>query len=102
MIHELKTRTDFFDAVLSGKKKFEVRKNDRDFRPGDLLALNEFWDGEYTGRSIVVGVDYLLSDSELVKEGFVVLGIRSCEVMWACGDHDGVQLATSRYPKEDS
>lgn len=101
MIHELKTRTDFFDAVLSGKKKFEVRKNDRDFRPGDLLALNEFQDGEHTGRSIVVGVDYLLSDPEFVKEGFAVLGIRSCEVAWACSDYDEVPLATARYPKED-
>lgn len=100
MIHELKTSTGFFGDVLSGKKKFEVRKNDRDFRPGDLLALNEIEDGRYTGRSLVVGVDYLLDNLDYVKEGFVILGIRACEVMWANADHDGVPLATSRYPKE--
>ena len=34
MQHELKTVQPFFDDVLTGKKKFEVRKNDRCFDAG--------------------------------------------------------------------
>jgi len=37
--HYLKTEVEYFDAVKSGKKKFEIRKNDRDFMVGDMVTL---------------------------------------------------------------
>ena len=45
---------EYFDAVESGKKKFELRLNDFGVEEGDILLL-EVWDTktkEYTGRSI--------------------------------------------------
>ena len=42
MVHALKIYPEYYEAVKSGKKPFEVRKNDRDFKVGDILALNEF------------------------------------------------------------
>ena len=47
--HELKLDIKYFDDVKSGKKKFEIRKNDRDFVVGDILDLKA-WDsslGQY-------------------------------------------------------
>lgn len=41
-IHELKTWPEFFSELQAGRKTFEVRLNDRDFRVGDVLALREF------------------------------------------------------------
>lgn len=38
-IHELKLDIKYFDDVKSGKKNFEVRKNDRDFQVGDILKM---------------------------------------------------------------
>lgn len=35
-LHELKLKTNYF-GVLSGRKTFELRKNDRDFQVGDLI-----------------------------------------------------------------
>lgn len=69
---------EWFDAVASGKKKFELRLNDFDIHEGDTLVLEE-WDPktkEYTGRSIekkvtYVGkfkVDQLFWPEEAVKE----------------------------------
>ena len=42
MTHELKTWPEFFGPVWTGEKKFEIRKNDRDFAPGDTLLLREY------------------------------------------------------------
>jgi hypothetical protein len=80
MIHELKTLPEYFEDVISGKKQFEVRKFDRPFHVGDLLALNEFdiKTKTYTGRSCLVYIDYMLSDSEYVKKDYVILGIKLC------------------------
>lgn len=80
MIHELKQLTGFFEDVIDGRKTFEVRKNDRDFREGDLLALNEYGEGGYTGRCCLVKIDYILNDPNYCLKGFVVLGIKPCYV----------------------
>ena len=82
MIHALKQHPKHFADVISGKKLFEVRKNDRDYKVGDLLALNEY-DPEtksYTGNSCIVYVDYILNDPEYCKEGYVVMSIKPCVV----------------------
>jgi hypothetical protein len=60
--HDLKTWPEFFDALLTGKKTFELRNDDRDFEVGDYLCLKE-WDPTtkaYTGREMVRTVEYLL------------------------------------------
>lgn len=82
MIHALKQHPEHFSDVISGKKLFEVRKNDRDYKVGDLLALNEY-DPEtksYTGASCLVYVDYILDNPEYCKEGYVVMSIKPCVV----------------------
>ena len=72
MTHELKTWPEFFIETRGGRKKFELRKNDRDFKVGDELLLKE-WDPEpsklpgrslaigYTGRELLVRVDYIMA-----------------------------------------
>lgn len=42
MIHELKIKPKFFQDIINGIKNFEIRKNDRMFRIGDILVLSEF------------------------------------------------------------
>lgn len=76
MIHELKIKPDYFADVVSGKKTFEVRKADRPFKVGDLLALNEFENQSYTGASCLVYIDYILNDKEFLKSDYVVMSIK--------------------------
>lgn len=50
----------YFDDVLNGKKTFEIRKDEDNIQPGDLICLRE-WDGyRYTGREIHGAVSYVL------------------------------------------
>ena len=87
MIHSLKCEKQYFDAVLSGRKSFEVRINDRDFAVGDFLALNEITGDDsmpdgwaYTERSCLVEVDYILQDEEYLQPGYVCMAIKPCAI----------------------
>ncbi|MBM3120389.1 MAG: DUF3850 domain-containing protein [Chloroflexi bacterium] len=50
--HELKTETEYYQAVERGDKSFEVRKNDRDFKIFDMVILHEVVHGIPTGRKL--------------------------------------------------
>lgn len=75
-IHELKILPEYFDAVRFGDKRFEIRKNDRNFLKGDILRLKE-WDGEkYTGAELEVLVRYILYDfTGGLKDGYCIMSI---------------------------
>jgi len=42
MEHELKTWPKPFQQVVNKGKRFEIRRNDRNFQVGDILVLKEF------------------------------------------------------------
>ena len=73
-IHELKILPEYFEAVVSGDKRFEIRKNDRNYQNGDILRLNEYQDGQYTGDVHVAEITYITDYAQ--QDGYVVLGIK--------------------------
>lgn len=73
-IHELKILPEYFEAVVSGDKRFEIRKNDRNYEKGDILRLNEYQDGQYTGDVHVAEITYITDYAQ--QDGYVVLGIK--------------------------
>jgi len=77
MLHDLKILPEYFEAVVSGKKRFEVRKNDRDYRVGDTLELRSFIPGQgYTGHRRRFLVTYILHGGEFgIEPGYVVISI---------------------------
>lgn len=73
--HELKCAAEFFDAVESGRKPFEVRFNDRDFKVGDHLELVECNILlEPTGRRCHKVVTYVLAGWG-IERGSVCMGL---------------------------
>lgn len=60
--HELKIQPQYMEAVLTGRKTFELRKNDRDFQVGDTFILREWENGAYTGRHFIQAISYVLKD----------------------------------------
>jgi hypothetical protein len=91
-VHELKPDPVVFQAVADGRKKFEIRKNDRNFQVGDELWLKEtVYTGEamlagypleYTGRVLAKTVTYLLQGPIYgLAEGWCIMSIED-------GDND--------------
>lgn len=78
LVHVLKITPQYFEAVRAGVKNFEIRKNDRNFKPFDFVELRE-WDGaEFTGRRLSRRIAYTLhaeSFPEGLQPGYVVLGL---------------------------
>lgn len=78
-VHVLKLRKNYYDDVESGLKSFEIRKNDRSYRVGDVLVLQEVETTgkeltyQYTGREILKQVVYMTDFMQ--RDLYVVLGI---------------------------
>lgn len=74
--HNLKIMPCYFKDIANETKTFEVRKNDRFYKLGDILKLEEFDQHGYTGRYVSAEITYLFDNPDYVKEGYVVLGIK--------------------------
>lgn len=89
--HLLKTWPAQFEAMWRRDKRFEYRRNDRGFKLGDILLLEE-WDpshrvqrnpisgvavyGGYTSRTITAEVTYIAEGTFGIPPGFVVMSLK--------------------------
>lgn len=79
--HNLKSWPEFFQGVLDGRKKHELRrKDDRKFEVGDILILQEYdpVSNEYTGREVGVEVTYITSNEHPCALSADALNINYC------------------------
>lgn len=70
--HQLKCWPDNFAAMRKGLKKFDIRKNDRNYKVGDILIMREWIplsgyigaaQGDYTGRKLKFKVTFIMDGS---------------------------------------
>lgn len=81
-VHELKTWPEEFKAVDNGIKTAEWRKNDRDYKVGDLLVLCEYEPStmHYSGAEICVAVTHILHGGKFgIPDGHIIM---STEKIW--------------------
>lgn len=84
--HRLKILSIYFKDQISGRKTFEIRKHDRNFKVGDQIILNEIdagWGNECkpTGRICIVEITHILHSShdapfEGLKVGYSILSTK--------------------------
>lgn len=84
-VHRLKTWIPYFDAVISGAKPFEVRRDDRGFQRGDRVQLVEVSEPVRgmtpTGREAMYEITYVLTGGQFgIEPGYVVLGLSSAQL----------------------
>ena len=72
--HYLKTDSEYYQAIERGEKKFELRKNDRDFKKYDLVTLEEVVNGVKTGKSLPpFEIQFLLEGGKYgLPEGYCI------------------------------
>lgn len=74
-IHKIRTAVKDFDAICSGKKNFELCRNDKGYKTGDILEMEEFGGGIRTGRGLKAVVTYVQEDYTGLEEGYCILAI---------------------------
>ncbi len=84
MTHALKTWPEYYEAIEKGDKLFELRKDDRPFKTGDYVLLQEYDPQKemYTGKELQFNICFILRDlpkSFGLKPGFCVLGLKPKE-----------------------
>lgn len=73
---EIKILPKYFEDVCNNKKRFELRKNDKDYQVGYIVCLRE-WDGHrYTGSAIVKKISYVHKDCPEfgLMDGYCIFG----------------------------
>lgn len=78
-VHDVKLGATFFDDVKTGRKTFELQKNDRGYKEGDTIVLHEYKNGATTGRTITKKIVYMLEDFTGLEDGYCILGLGEVE-----------------------
>ena len=92
---EKKVLPEYYKGIRTHKKMFEIRKDEDDIKPGDILVLRE-WNGEkYTGGRTRREVTAVLRDCPEygLMEGYCLLSLQvpgwDCIRPSACLDDNG-------------
>jgi Domain of unknown function (DUF3850) len=75
--HRVKTWPEYYQAVKDGRKTFEIRNNDRNYREGDIVHLLEFDPDTqlYSGNALSFRVGYVLKNTLFLPKGFVAFSL---------------------------
>ena len=76
-LHVLKIERNFFDAVMCERKKAELRKDDREYKVGDLIHFVDTNGNEYENNFNLFFITHILPARSVIVEAedYVVLSI---------------------------
>ena len=81
MIHRIKILEPYADAIVEGRKNFEVRLNDRGYNTGDQVRYEVICKGipvmNHSLSKKTYDITYVHSGLGL-EHGYVVFGIKEC------------------------
>lgn len=87
-MHSLRIWPGPFRAVRFGKKRYELRRDDRNprFEVGDLVILREFdpVEDNYTGAAVTCRITYVSRGFDGLKPDYCVFGFE------LLGEEDGI------------
>lgn len=81
-IIDVKCVQPYFDEIMKGNKKFEIRWNDRNYQLNDVVILKEYNKVSkiFSGRYIKVKIMYILDNFAGMKKGFIIFSFKIIEM----------------------
>ena len=78
-IHKLKIKDKYYQDLIRGRKLFELRKNDRDYKVGDLIHFVGINGEEYNYNVYIIV--YVLKDVPEygLDKDYCILGIKKLD-----------------------
>jgi len=82
VIHELKIDAEYLHEIQVDTKRFEVRKDDRDYQPNDFLMLRTYgrksktYDYSWSLVQITGVFGRFEGERELIRPGYVILSVQ--------------------------
>jgi hypothetical protein len=83
--HKVRSWNYLFEPMRKGLKTHDLRKNDRDFKVGDRLLLQEYDQtlAQYTGRELLMDITYITGrlavpcavSTAVLHEDYVILAV---------------------------
>ena len=77
-LHVLKIENNYYSAVMEGRKRAEFRKDDRDFKEGDLIHFTNTLGNEYEGQFNLFIITHILPCRNIFEDNkdYVVLSLQ--------------------------
>lgn len=78
VLHTLKIKEIYYRDIMLGKKTFEIRKDDRAFKPGDIIIFNVIYvDGANFLSQSLFRIKYVLRDCPEygLKKGYCIFSL---------------------------
>ncbi|RHN00864.1 DUF3850 domain-containing protein [Dielma fastidiosa] len=73
--HEIKCYPEYYQEIINGAKRFEIRFNDRNYKVNDILVIRENTLMGLTGRYCICCIVYILDNPTYLQPGYVCLSI---------------------------
>lgn len=100
-VHDIKTAPSCYAEVESGRRRFDLRKNDRGYKAGDGLRLLEFKDGKHTGRVMDADITYVMEDCTGLEDGYCILGFDLADGSEKVVETDGEEQLPGQMNMDD-
>lgn len=87
-IPSIKILPEYFEEVIAGRRRAELRLNDRNYKKGDIYDLRE-WNptrGRYTGRKVNIEITHVLEGFEGLTKGWCMFSFKTYEEIFGKDD----------------
>lgn len=98
-IPSIKILPEYFEEVIAGRKRAELRLNDRNYKKGDIYDLRE-WNptrGRYTGRKVNIEITHVLEGFEGLTKGWCMFSFKTYEEIFGKDDEPTCKTLSIDY-----
>lgn len=101
-IPSIKILPEYFEEVIAGRKRAELRLNDREYKKGDIYDLRE-WNpkrGRYTGRKVNIQITHVLEGFEGLTKGWCMFSFKTYEEIFGKDEEPTPKTLSIDYEAE--